>query len=295
VLEVGVDRANNGVFETKPLLGDREVRVTVNPAGPQGAVVFKTEARDWCADLDLSNMLGERKASARLLDKGGGALVVLDENEDKKDQVVKSVIIADSPPESGRFIDPPAKLARATPLEVKANGIDKYSGIQMVNFFVGKPAQDKVPADAQIVKGQRNAEGIWSAKVPFPADSKSVTVSAQFVNGVGLSAFDTITVDIYDPIKSKDAPMGGTIKGKVVRGELGQPGIEVTLTDSAGAAKAKTKSNDAGEFTFKDVPPGKYKVGGSDPVNSRKGEAQVTIEAGKIAETTIELFLKFTK
>src|SRR5205823_1961093 len=139
-------------------------------AGPGGALVFKTEIRDWCTELDLSSITGKRNVSARLVERNGGPLVVLDEHGDKKDRVVKTVGISDSAPDSGRFIDPPARLARGTPLELKAEGIDPNTGIQTVNFFVGRPVQDKVPADAQIVKAQRNAEGIWSVKVPVPAD-----------------------------------------------------------------------------------------------------------------------------
>jgi hypothetical protein len=296
-LEIGIDRANNGIFETKSLSGDREVLVSMNPVGPDGAVVFKTETREWCTDFDLTSILGERKLRARLL-LNGGPLVVVDENGNKQVQVDRLITVSDSPPDSGSFIDPPPNLAKGKPLQVKAKGSDKYTGIQRVNFFLGKPAQDKVPPDAQIVKGQRNAEDIWSASVPIPAESKSVTVSAQFVNGVELSSFDTITVDIVDPMNVAPMgvpPAGGTIKGKVVRGALGQPGLEVTLTDAAGAAKGKTKTNDAGEFTFKDVPPGRYKVSGSVPANSLKGEAEVTVVAGKTAEATIELFLRFTR
>ena len=54
----------------------------------------------------------------------------------------------------------------------------------------------------------------------------------------------------------------------------------------------KTLTSAAGEFTFKDLPPGKYTVTSANVGAMSAGSAAVTVEAGKTAEAAVKLVLR---
>jgi hypothetical protein len=127
----------------------------------------------------------------------------------------------------------------------------------------------------------------------LPPDQKGpVTVTARFTNRVGLTEETTADITLIDP------PTTGTIKGKVVQGstpERPQPGVEVQLKDAAAKPEDKplaaTTTNAEGVFTFKNVKPGKYVVGGEKPADyGAHDEKPVTVEASeKPSEVTLSL------
>ena len=70
----------------------------------------------------------------------------------------------------------------------------------------------------------------------------------------------------------------GSIKGLVAFG--GAPGANATVTLSGPAAK-EAKTGPDGQFVFKDLPPGDYKLEAKGVVKNsrRKGEAKATVPA----------------
>lgn len=81
----------------------------------------------------------------------------------------------------------------------------------------------------------------------------------------------------------------GKITGKVLEGERPQPGLNVVLSDNDGKEKATTKTSDKGEFEFKDLAAGNYKVFSSKPVSGRKGMVSVVVQADKTSTVVISL------
>ena len=72
-------------------------------------------------------------------------------------------------------------------------------------------------------------------------------------------------------------------------GDRAQAGLDVQLKDEKGMVKGTAKSNDKGEFSFENVPPGPYKVSSMKKESKTKGEAAVTVEVDKTKEVTVKL------
>ena len=91
-----------------------------------------------------------------------------------------------------------------------------------------------------------------------------------------------------------DPPVLGTIKGTVLEGPRPQPGLDVVLSagKGRGVEKGRTKTNPSGEFLFKGVPPGEYKVTSVKPSSRTHRDAAVTVDAKGAtvpASVTLEL------
>jgi hypothetical protein len=184
-------------------------------------------------------------------------------------------------------IEAPGQLIKGEPLSLSAKGLDAESGIEKVAFFIGKPTGDKPPMtemfDAEPTDPQRTA---WTARIPLKPDQKMLDVSVQFTNGVGLVAFDTVTIQLKDP---PPPPTTGTIKGKVFENNRLQPKLKVSLLDAEKKEKDQTTTNDKGEFEFKDVAPGSYVVSCKKTSAQTSGKTEVAVEKGKTKEVKIEL------
>src|SRR5260370_31755169 len=92
----------------------------------------------------------------------------------------------------------------------------------------------------------------------------------------------------------------GTVSGLVADQQSAVvPGAEVTLTDLGTSASRKTTSNDAGRYTFVNVPPGIYDisvsrtgfqravVAGQKVTVGLELTANVTLQAGSVSETVL--------
>jgi hypothetical protein len=287
-LEVGIGRFQDRAFFPDLLHRLPHARrryLGFSPQGPGGTLLFEAILQDWTVTLDTSGLLGRRELLVRLLDAAG--------NEVRR--VRQAVTFDGSPPGGVAFVGLPKKAWQKQPLTVQAVGGDPESGIQQVQFFLGRPVQDKPPPGAQTFAGQPQPgyPPTWTAQIPpQPGRTGPTDVTVQFVNGVGLSAFATASVDLTetDPRAAAAAPTGPTgIRGTVLEGPLLQPGLEVTLDSGQGKAQQVATTAADGSFVFKDLAPGLYKVLVAKPGSGRKAEASVSVEAHKMAEVQLEL------
>jgi hypothetical protein len=298
---------------TKQFAGDRQVQVFFG-SSPEGGLLFEPKTQDWNALLDTSGIFGRRALALRLIGKGKEILVLdskkipkiesfreTDQNRTK--EIVEPLILDGTPPEGVKlFVDlpkvlpkaakgsPDYQLPRGAPLPLKATGEDPESDIVKVVFFAGKPAADgKLPAN--VVEGSPTDEDrtTWVAQLPVATDKKgSLEVSVQFTNGVGLTASDTIVIQLVD------APPGAAaktvIEGVVTEGDRPTPNVAVVLKDDKGAAKETAKTDKKGYYVFQDVAPGSYRVTASRVASRTTAEAAVQIQAGQ--KKTVNLQLK---
>jgi hypothetical protein len=289
--------------EVLKFAGDRRERLLFGMGGSHGALLFKPEVQDWGADLDVSEVYGKRLLKLRLLD-GDKVVPVLDSRQvgswkegadNRVNEVTLPILFDSTKPENIRFLDFPPQLTRGSLLPIKATASDPESGIVSAVFFAGKPQSDgKIPENALVAEGKLDPKTqVWSAELPVSTTLQNTfEVSARFTNGAGLSATETIRIQLVDPGQggANSGVAGGgagaagkpsSIAGTVRIGELAQPNLEVNLRDDKNNVKATTKTDNNGKFVFKDVAPGAYKVTAARPAAKVKGEAPVSVGGGE--------------
>jgi hypothetical protein len=230
----------------------RDKRIGFSPSGPGGALVFEAGLHDWVVKMDTTQIRGVRELRATLLDRAGREVAM----------TPRTLTVGDQAPTLVRFLDPPLKAWRQAPLPLQARGSDELVGVKEVNFFYGRPINDKPPPGASLVPGvaQNESKTVWGVKLPAATDKKGPTeVSVQFVNHLGLSAFATTTVDLEENDPAKTAL--GKIRGRVLEGDRPQGGLTVYLTDDKRAERGKQESKADGSFEFDNLPAGKYRLG----------------------------------
>ncbi len=240
----------------------RERRIGFTPHGPGGALVFETSLKDWLVTMDTTRIRGIRELRTVLRNRAGQEVA----------RASRTLVVGDQAPTQVQFVDPPTKAWNQVPLSLQARGTDPLASVKEAHFFLGKPINDKPPPGVALIPGvaQDADKTLWSAQVPVPATKLGPTdVSVQFVNQFGLSSFATISVDLEatDPAKSKI----GTIQGKVLEGDRPQSGLTVYLSDEKRAERGRQVTGADGSFVFRDVPPGKYRLGVVKPTNNRVG------------------------
>jgi hypothetical protein len=301
-VELGLDLPNNGKFgkgQTVQFKGPRRQQVWLLPGSPDGALPFRTEVEDWRFAWDVSKAVGERKIRARLLGKDGKTL--LGTKADPIESIEDKVTFLDTPPEGVKLDErkPVFVQKDMEPLEVRATTTDSKDLIKEVYFFLGKPEETKdgsvIPKSIKKVSGELQedeSKGLWwTAKLPLPPGTKGpVEVSVQFMNQVDLSSFDTATVQVVAPAAAIAATTG-TIAGNVsYGGNPNQQDVVVILKDAKGKEIDKATTNQRGEFEFKKVPPGDYKVSATKTIPLlRKGFKDVKVSAGETSKAAIEL------
>jgi hypothetical protein len=268
--------------------GDRSERLLFAQGGPNKGLLFKTEVKDWSADLNLRELLGEVTLRARLLNDKEEAQIVADveSKEWKTDkQVRKTIVLDDTEPENVRFEKLAAEATRGKVLPVRASAIDDESGIRDVIFFLGQVQPDgKLPPGTATVPGERvKTKGgvVWTAELKVPKNQKDpMNVSVRFTNGVGLSTTETVALDAIDPpaVKPKaKAAKKASITGTVTEGDRPQVGIKVDLLSGGKTLKQYT-TKAGGAFEFKDLEAGDYQVSAAKPgVANTKGSTPVKL------------------
>jgi hypothetical protein len=150
-------------------------------------------------------------------------------------------------------------------------------------YFITDPDDaDPIPgkplAGAALGRPMPDKEGWWSAELSTRNKEEGVVdIGVQLDYGGKHSTKGKGSVQIYIPPKTNTPPaiQGATVKGVVMFGCNGLPGLEVKKTDAKGGVKtAKTDAN--GKFQFKYVPPGVYKFYSKDGLG--EGEAMTTVE-----------------
>jgi len=309
-VDFGFDRAGDGRFDVDKLAGFRQQHVFFAPEGPKGGMAFKTVVADWTRELDTAEVFGPRQLRVQLLEvnaKGGQGkqIDLVDEQArpeeslpqfakasaspyaplsfDTDDKAVLATITLDgTPPESIAFVGWPKQLERGKRLTLKATGLDEESKISKVTFFLGEPVDGKMPPKVVQAPGKEVVPGkVWEGELPFDtAKPGRFEVSVLFTNGAGLSAAETVVIELVDAPK-KGKKDGTTVKGKVFQGELTPPDVAVSLVDDKGVVKGVAKTNKTGEYAIEGVPPGTYRVVAFRSADSTTGQTAFTVPEGK--------------
>jgi hypothetical protein len=307
VVELGLDRDDDKQFvanqgEVVRFPNGRETRYFFSPVGPHGGLVAEASVRDWSWEPDLSGLFGKRALRLQLLGPqqkvreviagapaGPGAGIRVNSPVTEVDG---AVIVDGSKPDELRFIDLPRQLRRGSPLPIRARAVDAESGIRQVVFFVGKSLPDgKVPDGAVVAQPVNPADRtVWQALLPAPTERAAVLeVTVQATNNVGLSATETVIIQLVDPTPGAPAA-AATIRGMVSQGGRPQPDVPVTLRDAQNAIKNKAMTNSAGEYVFKDVPPASYRVEAISTRSMTRGDTAVQVAGGE-EKTKIDINL----
>jgi hypothetical protein len=289
--------------DRKSIYSDRELRLLFSAQEPNGGLRLKPELSDWSTDVDLSEVYGERTLRLRLLDRGRDPLEVVNTaTGEKTTEVLVPVGLDATKPEGVKFVRWPKQLLRNAPIVVRATGRDPESDISRVIFFVGKPAPDgKVPADVISAEELPDPEygKIWAAELPVSTEQKALfDVTVQFTNGAGLSATETIKIQLVDPpppvkpdAKPPAGPKPAIIEGRVVEGGRPQPNVTVSMLDTKDLTAKGTATTDAqGKFVFKDVPAGSYRLSASKTAANTRGTTTVSVIEGQ-KKTDVEIKL----
>jgi hypothetical protein len=281
MLEVELGSKQGSTFSaelSQRLAAPRQERIGCSPFGLDGALLLSAAVRDWQVCFDAEGIAGQRWLHARLIASDGRTVCIAEQ----------PIVLDNTPPTGVQLIDPPARVAKGVPLQLIARGIDELSGISQATFFIGQPAEGKLPAGTLTVAGKSldGAGTQWSAALELPPEAKGpLTVGVQLTNGVGLASLATATIEISDA-----ATLAlGKIRGSVLEGPRPQAGLEVVLKDEHGKELAKTKTDDNGTFLFDKVTPGKHTISASKPASLRKAESSVTVEPAGTAAATLRL------
>lgn len=280
--------------------GDRDIRWFFAGAGPDGGLRLTPDVKDWSQEVDLSGFPGKVTLRLRLIDKENIAETVLDTDKEKWDyearEVSKTIVLDDTPPKAVDFEKIPRPAVRGKPFVVQAGGIDDESGIREVIFFLGKlPPSAKLPPDAIAVPGTpiKKDSPIWAAELTAPLDARNpLDVSVRFINNVGLSTTEVTALAVVDPPPPPPkVAKKASIAGVVMEGDRPQKGLKVDLLDAAGRPLLSTTTADKGQFVFKDLAPGEYRVSSVKTASNTRGESRPIPLAVGEDKTGIEIKL----
>jgi hypothetical protein len=277
---LSVDRTGNDTFDVIQRYDtERNAVVYVKVGGDNDAVKLTPVVQDWAVEFATTAVAGKRTFKVQ--------------RGPTKDGEDSAVLLVDrTAPEDVKLADLPAKdkILVGTEHTLKASGLDPESDVAAVYFYVGDaPAADGKPAPGgKAVKGVLldKATNTWATKDPLrlPDVRGEIKVGALFVNGVGLTSPTEAVVYVREPEKEgngKPKKTTGSIVGTVVQATRLQPDLPVALFDSAKKELKKTKTDSAGKFEFKDLPPGEYIVASVKRQDQNaNGQADVTVEAG---------------
>src|SRR5206468_4120787 len=126
-------------------------------------------------------------------------------------------VFDDRAPAGVKFVDVPKYALKGAPLKLRAVGGAGGAGVRKIVMFAGRPVDGKLPPGAVTVEARPTdfTRTSWSAQFPVPDDRKGpLDVSVEFESGVGLSAFDTATVQVVETVPEEP----GGLLGIVVEG-----------------------------------------------------------------------------
>ena len=237
--------------EIIPLQGSRQERVWIELEGKlDKGFAIANRSSDWIVPLDLGERRGRVEVIALLRGSDGKQLAT---------SGAYGISVDATAPENVKFLKLPAQHIKGTPLPVSTALQDSDTRVVKAVFFLGELQEDgKLPEGPKVMGVQQTdaktklATVEWIGLMPLPPEKRGeITIGVAVTDEVGNVTTETQKVELVDP------PLpGGTIAGKVVRGERPQPGLAVTLLDAELKPKGETKTDDAGKFKFEKVPPG---------------------------------------
>ena len=281
-VDVSIGTLVAGLFEpetTRRLATAQESRVGFTPGGPNGALWFEAMIRDWHVEMDTLRIKGRRTLMARLTDGGGQVIRT----------AMTEVVLDDSPAEKVRLVDVPAKWRNKEALPLQASGVVPVAGLKEVNFFFGKPVDNKLPPNTPTFPGApvNETRTDWAVKLPLAGERKGPTdVSVEFKSATGLSSFATATLELID---QEAPPETGRIEGKVAEGPRAQEGLTVVLRDEKNEVRGQTTTDADGAYKFENVKPGKYRVIASKPKAKRTADKPVDVAPGATVRLDLTL------
>ncbi len=328
LVEVKFDRAGEGAFEKAPGSPFRGLRdQAVEFKGEGDAIVFKTKVKDRVIELDAEGINGGRLLKVRLLSANQSVIRIADEQTSKEERValfnpgdenkfaplafdkttyeVAAALVFDSTPvEELKIANIPPEVKPATRLEprlqFKPRPTARQAPIEKVYFFFGQPDKDHKVADSV-----QKIEGAWDKKeeayvpkedmiAPAETGRAFVGVVVETATGALASRKQAVIVTNNPGVNPGAANVLTTITGKVIRGDLPQPGAIVTLAKAKSAPGDKKKqimAKDDGKFEFRDVEPGDYVI--SSGRNNAFAVEVVTLEKNQEKlDVTLKLLVK---
>ncbi len=316
-LRVGLDRTGDTEdprgADLLELTGLRRQNVTLS-FSKEGALVCEAEVRDWTAQFDTGDIFS-RNVKIRVSvvkDKEKVKLAVASESRplmarletDDREKEIKSIFaqvtVDESAPDGLKIEIPKDKdWIAGEPLELRTSIKPRTSmqaPIAKVIVFRGKaPKSDKDEIKGDDIFAVEEVadpkQKDWKFTLPAQEKAEPLTFSVQFVTHTGGKATITETVSLKPAVAAKKLYK---IKGKVVRGPLGQPGVEVTLIDAKKMVKGSAKTDTKGVFVFENVEPGAYTVSSIVAVENLLGSAPINVpdKEKKDPSVTISLLKK---
>lgn len=283
-LEVALGRKNElgGFLTEKTFTFPTAGHQAIGFAADGNALTFASASTDWTVELDTRKYQGFYLLRAWLRDQSGKALA----------EAEVPVIIDGTPPEKVTLVNLPAKVVTGAHLNLRSQAEDAETGIATVQFFLGRPLEGQLPANAPVVSAlpTEGAGPIWGGSLPLSGDRRGPTpVSVKVTNQVGLVRFVTFVVEVVDAEPAP--PTTGQIEGKVLEGNRPQPNLEVILRDDQNIEKGRVKTQADGTFRFDRVPPGRYRVFCLKPESQRRAMQPALMEAGQTIRVMLELLL----
>jgi hypothetical protein len=253
--------------------------------------------------LKLADEQDERNEKIALFDAGPGNRFAPLRFLRDKDTVLAEFVLDGTGPEGLKIVNLVPTIAPEKELIPALRITDRTADqapIGKVVFFAGKFIDGKIPPNAVLIDGILDPKTkLWGAKdkIVVPVEMRSkIEISAQAATLLGRTAETTVSVEIVVP------PVGGvgkdklaTIAGTVRRGTALIPNVDVFLVkvkSTKDDVPEKVKSNDAGNYVFKDVEPGKYVIV-SRRSDQTVGRVEITVKKNeKYEKIDVELKVK---
>jgi hypothetical protein len=281
LLRLGLTGAGVPASEIEELPGAREQHVRLPSPRPDGALLFRTEVREWVRELNAKELYGPCKVQAWLVSPDEERSTILSASA--------PVTLVGTSPLGVQFVTPlpRQKVRRDRPLYVVASGEAAESGVRQVLFFVGKPGPDHtLPAGVVALPGTpvKGQPGSWATRLVLPAEARGfIELGVVFTNNVGASNSASVPVEVVDA----PPPPKASIEVTVMEGSRPQNDVPVELVNARGQ-KTEQKTKD-GKAQFKNLAPGKYRVSASKVASSTSGSAEVEVKEGEEKTATIKL------
>jgi hypothetical protein len=250
------------------------VEILLHEAAPSGEWKIEAKVGDFSFPMGAGGLKNTR---ARIM-----AEISLTNPNSPEDRISRKafapILLQGSPPVLSELIAPVQPIPQGKPIEAYVTVEKELSPVKEMQIGIDRDNSGALEESEKPEKlNQSAADGKW--RVALPTEDLRpgrYTLIAKATDAVGFTAKANRTITIAQPptVAEKKAAATSTIAGHVADQD-GRPlaNIRVTLqgTNLAGT------SGDNGEFTFKDVPNGKYKLEVRGTVKNREVSASQEI------------------
>ena len=243
-----------------------------------GSLALKVTLSDWKLAFDTSGMVGQHRVVANIVDRHGRSVA----------SAMQDVVFDNSPADVATFLSAPlATVNQPIALEIAAS--DSLSGIDKVLVFPGLPSKDgKLPAGVKPIQAVRQKDSTnWIATLGPEKLSGPLEVTAQVINAVGLTRFESTAITV----EANSGKKLGSVSGTITEGPRPQPNITVQLFAGGTSVVAQAKTGADGSFRLPDVKPGNYSVHADKPSSGRKANKPVSVKPGQSVQIDLQLAL----